>query len=80
MLQKFTFLGDGDDDNNTRVFIRRQRLENSVATTQNSPSKFCLFPERALPFSNNPPITLQYSLATPILNENPEHHQLHYNN
>ena len=25
-------------------------------------------------------LLLQYSLATPILNENPEHHQLHYNN
>ena len=42
-----------------------------MATTQNSPTKFCLFPERDLPFHNNPPVTLQYSPATPILNENP---------
>ena len=54
-----------------RVFIRHQRSENSPAITQNSPAKFCLFPERANPFQNNPPVTLQYSLATPVLNENP---------
>ena len=42
-----------------------------MAPTQNSPTKFCLFPERDLPFHNNPPVTLQYSPATPILNENP---------
>ena len=54
-----------------RVFIRYRRSENSLATTQNSPAKFYLFPERALPFHNNPPVTLQYSPATPILNENP---------
>ena len=40
--------------------------------TQNSPAKLCLFPERALPFHNNPPVSLQYSPATPILNENPD--------
>ena len=50
--------------------MRHRRLENSPATTQNSPAKFCLFPERALPFHNNPPVTLPYSPATPILNEN----------
>ena len=54
-----------------RVFIRHLRLENSQATTQNSQVKFCLFPVRALPFHNNPPVTLQYSPDTPILNENP---------
>ena len=48
-----------------RVFVRYRRSENS-------PAKFCLFPERALPFHNNPPVTLQYSPATPILNEHPE--------
>ena len=37
---------------------------------QNFPAKSCLFPARALPFHNNPPVTSQYSLATPILNEN----------
>ena len=55
-----------------RVFIRHWRSKNSLATTQNSPDKFCLFPVRALPFHNNSPVTLQYSPATPILNENPE--------
>ena len=53
------------------VFIRHRRSENSLATTQNSLAKSCLFPERALLFHNNPPVTLQYSPATPIiLNEN----------
>ena len=33
-----------------RVFNRHQRLENSLATTQNSLTKFCMFPEGALPF------------------------------
>ena len=47
------------------MFIRPLRSENS-------PAKFCSFPERALPFHDNPPVTSQYSLATPILNENPE--------
>ena len=47
-----------------RVFIGQRRSENS-------PAKFCLFPERAWPFHNNPPVTLQYSPATLILNENP---------
>ena len=51
--------------------MRYRRLENSAATTQYSPAKFCLFRDRALPFHNNPPVTLQYSAATPILNENP---------
>lgn len=51
--------------------MRHRRLENSAATTQYSPAKFCLFWDRALPFHNNPPVTLQYSAATPILNENP---------
>ena len=51
------------------MFIRHRRLEKSLATTQNSLAKFWLFPERALPFHNNPP--LQYSPATPVLNENP---------
>ena len=52
-----------------RVFNRHQRLENSLATTQNdSPTKFHMFPEGALPFHNNPPVPLQYSpAATPIL-------------
>ena len=54
-----------------RVFIRHRILESSLATKQNSLAKFCLFLERALPFHNNPPVTLQYSPATPILNENP---------
>ena len=57
--------------NNIRVFIRHQRSENSPATTQNLLAKFCLFLERGLSFHNNPPVTLQYSPATPILNENP---------
>ena len=51
--------------------IRHQTSENSPATTQNSLAKFCMFPERALPFHNIPPVTLQYSPATPVLNENP---------
>ena len=55
-----------------RVFIRHWRLENSLATTQNSPAKFCLFPERAMPFHYKTPVTLQYSHATLILNENHE--------
>ena len=53
------------------MFIRFRRSKNSPATTQNSPDKFCLFPVRALPFQDNSPVTLQYSPATPILNENP---------
>ena len=56
-------------DSYYRVFIRHRRLEKSLASKQNSLAKFCLFPERALPLHNNPP--LQYSPATPILNENP---------
>ena len=51
--------------------IRHPRSENFPATTQNSQAKFCLFPERALPFHYNPPVTLQYSPATPIHIENP---------
>ena len=51
--------------------MRHRRFENSAATTQYSPAKFCLFRDRALPFHNNPPVTLQYSAATPIPNENP---------
>ena len=50
-----------------RVFIRHWTLENSLATTQNSLAKFCLFPERALCFDYNPPVTLQDSPATPII-------------
>lgn len=40
--------------------LRHRRLENSLATTQNSPTKFCMFAERALPFhnNNNPPVPL----------------------
>ena len=34
-------------------------------------AKFCLFPQRDLPFHNNPSVTIQYSPATPIVNENP---------
>ena len=56
----------------SRVFIRHRRLENSPPTTQNLPAKFCLCPERALPFHDNPPFTLQYSPATRILNRNLE--------
>ena len=54
-----------------RVLIGHRRSENSSATTQNSPAKFCLFPDRALPFHDNPPFTLQYSPVSPILNETP---------
>ena len=52
-----------------RVFIRHRRSENSLSTLQNSPAKFCLFPERALLFHNNSPATLHCSPATTILNE-----------
>ena len=55
----------------TREFIRHQRSENSLATTQNWPAKFCLFPERALLFHNNSPLALHYSPAARILKENP---------
>ena len=48
-------------------------IRNSSATTQNSPAKFCLFPDRALPFHNNPPVTFQYSPVSPILNETAAH-------
>ena len=54
----------------TGCSLGNRRSENSPATTQISPAKFCLFPERALPFHNNPPLTLQYSPVIPILNEN----------
>ena len=54
-----------------RVFIRRRRSKNSSATTQNSVAKFCLFPDRTLPFHDDPPVTLQYSPVSPILNETP---------
>ena len=53
----------------SRVFTRQSRLENSPATTQNFLAKFCLFAERPLPFHNNPSVTLQYSLVTPILGD-----------
>ena len=39
---------------------------------QNSPAKFCFFPERASIFHNNSPVILHYSLATTILNKNPD--------
>ena len=45
-----------------RVFIRHRRSENSLSTTQNSPAKFCLFPERALLFHDNCPTTLPWVL------------------
>ena len=54
------------------VFIRHRRSENSPATIQNSPAKFRSFPERALLFHNNSPVTLHYSPATTILNEIPD--------
>ena len=47
-------------------------MENSPATTHNSPAKFRSFSERASLFHNNSPATLHYSPATTILNENPE--------
>ena len=47
------------------------RLDNSLATTQNSTATVCLFLERGLPFHNNPPVTLQSSHAVPVLQENP---------
>ena len=56
----------------SRVFIRHRRLENSPATMQNYPAKFRSFPERALLFHNNSPVTLHYSRATTILNEIPD--------
>ena len=55
------------------MFIRHQRLENSPTTMQNSPAKFRSFPERALLFHNNSPITLHYSHDTTVLNEIPGH-------
>ena len=56
-------------------FIRHRRSENSPSTTQNSPAKFHLFPEKALLFHNNYPVTLHCSPATTIiiLNENPDY-------
>ena len=62
------------------VFIRHLRLQNSSATTQNSRAKFCLCPERALPFHDNPPVTLQYSPATQIRNGNLEDSISHVKN
>ena len=53
------------------MFIRHWRSENSPSTTQNSPAKFRSFPERALFFHNNSPVTLHCSPATTILIENP---------
>ena len=55
------------------MFIKHWRSENSSATTQNSLAKFCLFPDRALSFHDNRPVTLQYSPVSPILNETPEY-------
>ena len=68
---KFIFLASEMTNFIFRVFIRHWGLENSPATTQNSPAKFRLFPKRALPFHNNSPVTLHYSPATTILNEIP---------
>ena len=51
--------------------MMHRRSENSPSTTQNSPAKFRSFPERALLFHNNSPVTLHCSPATTILNENP---------
>ena len=48
-----------------------KETKNSSATTQNSPPKFCLFPDRAFPFHNSTPVTFQYSPVSPILNETP---------
>ena len=56
---------------NLKVLIRHWRSENSLATTQNSPAKFHSFPERALLFHNNSPVTLHYSPVTAIINEIP---------
>ena len=53
------------------MFIRHCRSKNSPVTTQTSPAKFCLFPDRALPFHNNPPVIFQYSPVSPTLNETP---------
>ena len=50
-----------------RVFIRHWRLENSPSTTQNSPAKFCSFPEKALLFHNNNNILLLHILYTVLL-------------
>ena len=55
------------------MFIRHQRLENSLATTLNSVAKFTCFLREL-----GPSIIIlqlcnsQYSPATPVLNENPE--------
>ena len=54
-----------------RVFTRRQRSENSLATMQNFQAKFRSFSERASLFHNNSPATLHYSPAATVLNENP---------
>ena len=35
-----------------------KETKNSSATTQNSPAKFFLFPDRAFPFHNSTPVTL----------------------
>ena len=53
-LLEQTALGLANKHTN-RVFIRQQRLENSLA-------KFCLFRERTLPLDNNPPVTLLHSI------------------
>ena len=52
----------------SRVFIRHWRSENCPSITHNSPAIFHLFPERALLFHNNSPVTLHYSPGTTILN------------
>ena len=54
------------------MFIRHRRSEISPATSLNSPANFGMFPARALPFHNNPPVSLLYSPAPQILNEKPD--------
>ena len=71
LLQYFNII-----QRNRLVFItsRHQRSENSPVTTQNSPAmKFRLFLERALLFHNNSRVTLQYTPATTVCNENPDY-------
>ena len=57
--------------NRQDVHNRHRRSENSPAITKNSAAKFRSFPERALVFHNNSPVTLHSSPTITILNENP---------
>ena len=60
-----------------RVLVRHRGLENSPATTQNSPAKFSMacssLEGKCFSEWSDSPVTLKYPPATSVLNENPSY-------